>query len=75
MLEDICTKYITPAIEKVGWGRHCKFLQQVSFTDGRIYVKGRMTARRQGKRADYILYHSSNATVIIEAKGDVTVMK
>ena len=31
--EDICTKYITPAIEKVGWDRHTKFLQQVSFTD------------------------------------------
>lgn len=66
--EDICTKYITPAIEKAGWDRHSKFLQQVSFTDGRIYVKGRMTARGQGKRADYILYHQSNAIAIIEAK-------
>jgi type I restriction enzyme, R subunit len=66
--EDICTKYITPAIEKAGWDRHSMFLQQVFFTDGRIYVKGKMTARGQGKRADYILYYQSNPIAIIEAK-------
>lgn len=66
--EDICTKYITTVIEKAGWDRHTQFLQQVSFTDGRIYVKGKMTARGQGKRADYILYYQSNPVAIIEAK-------
>ncbi len=66
--EDICTKYITPAIEKMGWDRQSMFLQQVSFTDGRIYVKGKLTARGKGKRADYILYYRSNPVAVIEAK-------
>ncbi len=70
--EDICTKYITPSIEKAGWDRHSKFLQQVSFrddfTDGRIIFKGNLTSRGKGKRADYILFHQANAIAIIEAK-------
>lgn len=66
---DICTKYITPAIEKAGWDRNTHFLEEVSFTDGRIYVKGKLTARGNRKRADYILYQKPNIPVaIIEAK-------
>ncbi|TAE34710.1 MAG: DEAD/DEAH box helicase [Cytophagales bacterium] len=64
---DICTKFITPAIEQAGWVD--KFLEEVSFTDGRIYVRGKMTARGTAKRADYILYYKPNIPVaIIEAK-------
>ncbi|WP_420151698.1 EcoAI/FtnUII family type I restriction enzme subunit R [Spirosoma sp.] len=64
---DICTKYITPAIEQAGWKD--KFLEEVTFTDGRIYVRGKMTARGKAKRADYILYYKPNIPVaIIEAK-------
>lgn len=64
---DICTKFITPAIEVAGWKD--KFLEEVSFTDGRIYVRGKMTARGKAKRADYILYYKPNIPVaIIEAK-------
>ncbi len=66
---DICTKYITPAIEKAGWDKHTQLLEEVSFTDGKIYVRGRMTARGIGKRADYILYYKPNIPIaIIEAK-------
>lgn len=66
---DICTKYITPAIEKAGWNRDTQFLEEVSFTDGRIYVRGRLTMRGQQKRADYILYYKQNIPIaIIEAK-------
>lgn len=66
---DICTKYITPAIEKAGWDKHSQLLEEVSFTDGKIYVRGRMTARGKGKRADYILYYKPNIPIaIIEAK-------
>ena len=54
---DICTKYITPAIEQAGWNRLTQFLEEVSFTDGKIYVRGKLTARREKKRADYILYY------------------
>ena len=66
---DICTKYITPAIEQSGWNRQTQFLEEVSFTDGRIYVRGKLTARGKAKRADYILYYKPNIPIaIIEAK-------
>ena len=66
---DICTKYITPAIEQAGWDRQTQFLEEVSFTSGRIYVKGKLTARGKSKRADYILYYKPNIPIaIVEAK-------
>jgi len=69
---DICTKYITPAIEKAGWDKHKQFLEEVTFTDGKIYVRGKLTARGESKRADYILYYKPNIPVaIIEAKKSI----
>lgn len=66
---DICTKYITPALEFAGWDKHLQILEEVSFTDGKIFVKGRLTARGHRKRADYILYYKPNIPIaIIEAK-------
>jgi len=66
---DICTKFITPALEKAGWNKHLQILEEVSFTDGKIYVRGKLTARGARKRADYILYYKPNIPVaIIEAK-------
>ncbi len=66
---DICTKFITPAIEKAGWDKHTQLLEEVSFTDGKIYVRGKLTARGVSKRADYILYYKPNIPIaIIEAK-------
>ncbi len=66
---DICTKYITPAIEKAGWDRHTQYLQEISFTAGKIFVRGKLHSRGKGKRADYILYYKPNIPIaIIEAK-------
>jgi type I restriction enzyme R subunit len=66
---DICTKFITPAIEKAGWDKQTQMLEEVSFTDGKIYVRGRLTARGKRKRADYILYYKPNIPLaIVEAK-------
>ena len=66
---DICTKFITPALEKVGWDKQLQILEEVSFTDGKIYVRGKITARGTRKRADYILYYKPNIPIaIIEAK-------
>ncbi|MCA0428398.1 MAG: DEAD/DEAH box helicase family protein [Bacteroidetes bacterium] len=66
---DICTKFITPALEKSGWNRLTQLLEEVSFTDGKIYVRGKLTARGNQKRADYILYYKPNIPIaIIEAK-------
>ncbi len=67
--QDICTKFITPAIVKVGWDSNTQFLQEVSFTDGKIYVRGKLHSRGTAKRADYILYYKPNIPIaIIEAK-------
>lgn len=66
---DICTKYIQPALEKAGWNPLTQIREEVSFTDGRIYVKGNLTGRGKHKRADYILYYKPNIPIaIIEAK-------
>ncbi len=66
---DICTKFITPALEKAGWDKITQLLEEVYFTDGRIYVRGKLTARGKAKRADYILYYKPNIPIaIIEAK-------
>jgi len=66
---DICTKFITPAIVKSGWDTQMQILEEVSFTDGKIYVRGKFTARGSRKRADYILYFKPNIPIaIIEAK-------
>ncbi|BAY83117.1 hypothetical protein NIES267_26030 [Calothrix parasitica NIES-267] len=67
--QDICTKYITPALEKAGWDKMTQFRQEVTFTKGKVLVRGRLTARGESKRADYILYYKPNIPIaVIEAK-------
>jgi len=66
---DICTKFITPAVKKAGWDEMTQIREEVSFTKGRIIVRGKMVSRGQGKRADYILYYKPNIPLaLIEAK-------
>lgn len=66
---DICSKFITPAIVSVGWDLHAQIREEVSFTKGRIIVRGKLHSRGEQKRADYILYYKSNIPIaIIEAK-------
>lgn len=66
---DICTKRILPALKKAGWNLETQVREEVSFTDGRIYVKGNKTTRGKRKRADFILYYKPNIPIaIIEAK-------
>lgn len=66
---DICTKYITPALVSAGWDLHNQIREEVSFTKGRIIVRGKLHARGEQKRADYILYYKSNIPLaVIEAK-------
>ena len=72
---DICTKYITPAIQRAGWQQH-EFREEVQLTDGRVMVRGKLAARQKNpnakggpKRADYILYARPNLPVaVVEAK-------
>ncbi len=54
---DVCTKFITPALTSAGWDLHTQIREEVSFTKGRIIVRGRLVTRGKAKRADYILYY------------------
>jgi type I restriction enzyme R subunit len=66
---DICTKYITPALAQAGWDVHTQVREEVTFTKGRVLVKGRLVSRGKTKRADYILYYKPNIPIaVIEAK-------
>src|SRR5260221_9243662 len=66
---DICTKFITRALRKAGWDEMLQIREEVSFTKGRIIVRGKLVARGQAKRADYILYLKANIPLaVIEAK-------
>jgi type I restriction enzyme R subunit len=67
--QDICTKFITPAIEQAGWDIQKQLRQEYTFTDGRIIVRGRLHSRGKCRRADYVLFHQKNLPIaIIEAK-------
>jgi type I site-specific restriction endonuclease len=66
---DICTKYITPALQQAGWDSLRQIREEVTFTAGRVIVRGKLHTRGQKKRADYILYHKANLPIaLIEAK-------
>jgi len=66
---DICTKFITPAITGAGWDLQLQIREEVTFTAGRVNVRGSKTSRGSTKRADYILYHKPNIPIaVIEAK-------
>ena len=66
---DICSKFITPALRGAGWDEMRQIREEVSFTKGRIIVRGKLVTRGKAKRADYILYHKPNLPIaVIEAK-------
>jgi type I restriction enzyme, R subunit len=66
---DICTKFITPALRNAGWDEMLQIREEVSFTKGRIIVRGKLVSRGRAKRADYILYYKPNIPLaLIEAK-------
>lgn len=74
---DICTKFITPSIQKAGWTLK-QFREEVPLTDGRVIVRGNLASRitnpnKKGgpKRADYVLYLAPNHPIaVIEAKSN-----
>ncbi|MCB2291571.1 DEAD/DEAH box helicase family protein [Clostridium sp. CS001] len=66
---DICSKYITPAVINSGWDLKKQIREEVTFTAGRVIVRGKFVTRGKAKRADYILYYKSNIPIaVIEAK-------
>src|SRR6266568_172781 len=66
---DICTKFITPAVQRAGWDVLSQIREEVFFTKGRIIVRGKLVTRGKGKFVDYILYYKPNIPIaLIEAK-------
>jgi type I restriction enzyme R subunit len=66
---DICSKFISPAVQLAGWDPMVQIREEVSFTKGRIIVRGKLVTRGKAKRADYILYYKPNIPIaLIEAK-------
>lgn len=43
--QDICSKYILPAVTDAGWDLHGQIREQASFTAGRITVRGKVVLR------------------------------
>ena len=68
---DICTKFITPALEASGWDRNTQFLEEVNLTSGRVVVRGNKAKRDEKtiRRADYVLYYKPGIPIaVVEAK-------
>lgn len=66
---DVCTKFVIPAVKKAGWDEMSQIREEVSFTKGRIIVRGKLVTRGKAKRADCILYYKPNIPIaLIETK-------
>ena len=66
---EICSKFITPALENAGWDLQTQIREERPLTDGRIEVRGSRTRRGPQKRADYVLEYRLNIPLAtIEAK-------
>ena len=59
----ICTKFITPALLQAGWDEMLQIREEVTFTKGRVIVRGKLVARGTAKRDDYSLYHKANIPI------------
>ncbi|MFA6284996.1 MAG: DEAD/DEAH box helicase family protein [Parcubacteria group bacterium] len=67
--QDICSKFILPAVTKAGWDLQTQIREQYSFTAGRIMVRGKTVVRGERKRVDFILFDKANFPIaLIEAK-------
>lgn len=66
---DICSKFITPALQQAGWDMITQIREEFVLTKGRIIVRGQLHKRAQHKRADYVLFYKPNIPIaVIEAK-------
>jgi type I restriction enzyme, R subunit len=66
---DICTKFITPALEQAGWDTATQIREEYPLTKGRVIVRGKLHTRAKNKRADYVLFYKPNIPIaVIEAK-------
>lgn len=54
---DICTKYITPALERAGWDIATQIRKEFALTNGRVLVRGQLH-KIAWQRAKYLLQDS-----------------
>lgn len=67
--QDIRSKFITPALHGSVWDLQTQIEEERHLTAGRIIVRGKMVARGNNKRADYVLFAKPNIPIaIVEAK-------
>ena len=62
---DICSKFINPALVEAGWDAISQIREEVTITNGRITVRGKLVSRGKAKRADYVLYYKSKIPIAI----------
>ena len=66
---DICTKFVTPALIAAGWDLQSQLREEVTFTAGRVIVRGSQVSRGEARRADYVLYYKPGIPIaVIEVK-------
>lgn len=44
---DICSKFITPALKEAHWDDMNQIREEVSFTKGRVIVRGKLSKRNE----------------------------
>ncbi|MCP4691655.1 MAG: DEAD/DEAH box helicase family protein, partial [Desulfobacterales bacterium] len=67
--KEIRARFITPALVDAGWDPDTRIREEVTFTAGRVIVRGRLVTRGKSKRADYILQYKENLPLaVVEAK-------
>ena len=67
---DTCREMVRPKLELAGWdqGQH-SYVEQTTFTDGRIVVTGGTVRRLKKKRTDFLLRYTRDVTLaVVEAK-------
>ena len=50
---DICTKFIPPALVAAGWNIDTQIREEVGFTNGRIYVRGKIHTRAKAVERNF----------------------
>lgn len=56
---DICTKFITPALRRAGWDEITQVREEVSFTKGRVIVRGKLVTRGKARGQDREAFFSN----------------
>ena len=67
---DTCRELVRPKLDAAGWdqGQH-SYVEQTTFTDGRIVVTGGTVRRQKKKRTDFLLRYTRDVTLaVVEAK-------